>query len=111
MKIAFTSKGKDWNSEVEPRFGRADYILVYDTETESRECIDNTSIRDVEHGAGPKTAKLILDLKPNVLVTGIGPGGNASRVLDKANVEILTGYGDKPILDTCMNLIKELSDK
>lgn len=111
MKIAFTSKGKDWDSEVEPRFGRADYILVYDTETEARECIDNTSIRDVEHGAGPKTAKLILDLDPDVLVTGNGPGGNAARVIEKANVEILTGYGDKLILDTCMNLIKELSDK
>ena len=33
MKIAVTSKGKTMDSEVDPRFGRAAYILVVDSET------------------------------------------------------------------------------
>ncbi len=33
MKIAITSKGKDLESEIDPRFGRAAYILVVDTDS------------------------------------------------------------------------------
>ncbi|MDH3567576.1 MAG: dinitrogenase iron-molybdenum cofactor biosynthesis protein, partial [Desulfobacteraceae bacterium] len=33
MKIAVTSRGKDLDSPVDPRFGRAAYILVVDTKT------------------------------------------------------------------------------
>ncbi len=34
MKIAFTTKGKDWDSLMDPRFGRTEYFLIYDDETE-----------------------------------------------------------------------------
>ena len=37
MKIAVTSKGVDLDSEVDPRFGRAAYVLVVDSETLSFE--------------------------------------------------------------------------
>ena len=30
MKIAFTTKGITWDSMMDPRFGRTEYILVYD---------------------------------------------------------------------------------
>ena len=30
MKIAFTSKGVEWDSRMDPRFGRAEFILVFD---------------------------------------------------------------------------------
>ena len=29
MNIAFTAKGKEWDSNIDPRFGRAEYILIY----------------------------------------------------------------------------------
>ena len=32
MKIAFTAKGTDWDAEIDPRFGRTQYIIIYDDE-------------------------------------------------------------------------------
>jgi len=32
MKIAFTTKGTHWQSMIDPRFGRTDYIGLYDEE-------------------------------------------------------------------------------
>lgn len=32
MKIAFTSKGTQWESEMDPRFGRASFFILYDEE-------------------------------------------------------------------------------
>ena len=34
MKIAFTTKGTDWDSEMDPRFGRTEYFVIYDEEKE-----------------------------------------------------------------------------
>ncbi|NTW77920.1 MAG: dinitrogenase iron-molybdenum cofactor biosynthesis protein, partial [Syntrophaceae bacterium] len=33
MKVAVTAKGVMLDSEIDPRFGRAPYILIIDTET------------------------------------------------------------------------------
>ena len=41
MKIAVTSKGTDLDSEVDPRFGRAAFILFVDSETFNFEVMDN----------------------------------------------------------------------
>ena len=41
MKIAITAKGADLDSEVDPRFGRAAYILIVDSETLDFEALDN----------------------------------------------------------------------
>ncbi|MCD8480257.1 MAG: hypothetical protein LRZ88_08550 [Candidatus Cloacimonetes bacterium] len=30
MKIVFTASGEGWDARIDPRFGRTDYILVYD---------------------------------------------------------------------------------
>ncbi len=44
MKIAVTSKEKTLDSEVDPRFGRAAYILVVDSENLSFEVLDNKRV-------------------------------------------------------------------
>ncbi|HKK67729.1 MAG TPA: NifB/NifX family molybdenum-iron cluster-binding protein, partial [Bacteroidales bacterium] len=66
MKIAFTSKGSTWKSIIDPRFGRTDYIILYDEEADQTNTIDNRSIRQEAHGAGPKTAQLLLENKPDI---------------------------------------------
>jgi len=97
MKIAITSKGTDWDSPVDPRFGRTEYILVYDTDTEELTGYDNRDIEDEAHGAGPKTAQILFDMKVNVLLTGNGPGGNAASVLEKAGIEVYAGAGEMTV--------------
>ncbi len=97
MKIAFTATGDGWDAKIDPRFGRTDFILVYDQEADALTSVDNRNIKQVEHGAGPKTAQLIYELKPEVLITGNGPGGNAANVLGKMNVKIFVGAGGMSI--------------
>jgi len=91
MRIAFTSKGQDWDAQMDPRFGRTDYIFLYDDESEETITENNTEIQNAAHGAGPQTARKLFDLSPDVLVTGNGPGGNAAEVLKKAELKIFTG--------------------
>lgn len=91
MKIAFTSKGTDMNSEIDPRFGRAEYILFVDRDTGAVSFIDNRDSGSVEHGAGTKTSSRFIEHKPDILITGNGPGGNASMVLGQTGIRIFTG--------------------
>lgn len=91
MKIAFTSKGQDWEAQIDPRFGRTEFIVVYDEDKDELTSFDNRAIEGVAHGAGPQTAQKLFDLKPDVLITGNGPGGNAGRVLQQANLKIYAG--------------------
>lgn len=97
MKIAFTSKGQELSSQMDPRFGRSEYLLVFDTKDESLMAYDNRAISNEAHGAGPKTAQKIFDFGANILVTGNGPGGNALSVLEKASIEIYVGAGEMTV--------------
>jgi len=68
MKIAFTSNGKDLDSIIDARFGRCEYILIYDDLSEEIEIIENNDSAADAHGAGPKTAHKLynsnIDLVP-----------------------------------------------
>lgn len=87
MKIAVTSKGKDLESEVDPRFGRAAYILLVDTFSLSVDVIDNTENADALKGAGIQTATLVSDTDARVLLTGFC-GPNAFRALTAAGIKV-----------------------
>ena len=93
MRIAFTSKGTDWNSMMDSRFGRTEYLLLFDEETGELTHFDNRDIENESHGAGPKTAQKLFEFQADVLITGNGPGGNAARVFDDAEIRIYTGAG------------------
>jgi len=97
MKIAFTTKGTEWDSMMDPRFGRAEYLLIYDEDEDKFTHYDNRAIANEAHGAGPQTAQKLFELGPNVLITGNGPGGNAATVLEKAGMKIFIGAGEMTI--------------
>jgi len=42
MKIAITSIGAKLEDKVDPRFGRCHYFILFDTETNKFEAIENT---------------------------------------------------------------------
>jgi len=94
MKIAFTTKGKTWDSSMDPRFGRTEWFLIYDEAKDELTAVDNRDAANDAHGAGPKTAQKLFEFNPDVLITGNGPGGNASAVLEKTKIKIVTGAGD-----------------
>ena len=97
MKIAFTSKGTDWDSMMDPRFGRTEFLLVYDEEKNELAHFDNRAIDGVAHGAGPRTSQKLFELGAKVLITGNGPGGNAASVLEKAGVKVFAGAEDMTV--------------
>ncbi len=97
MKIAFTTTGTTWDAKIDPRFGRTEYLVFYNEETEELSSIDNREIIKVEHGAGPKTAQKIFEAAPQVLITGNGPGGNAAGILKQMQLKIYIGAGGMTI--------------
>ena len=99
MKIAFTAKGTEWDSQMDARFGRAEFLVVYDEETKELSNYDNREIANVAHGAGPQTAQKIFELKADVLITGNGPGGNAATALNQSAMKIYIGAGNMTLKD------------
>jgi len=91
MKIAFTSKGTTWDSNMDERFGRTEFILLYDEETNELNHYDNRHIANEAHGAGPKTAQKLCEHSPDILITGNGPGNNAQEIINMAKINIYIG--------------------
>ena len=87
MKIAVTSKGVDLDSEVDPRFGRAVYILVVDSETLSFEVLNNKENVNAFKGAGIQAAKMVSETGADVLLTGYC-GPNAFKAMKAAKVGV-----------------------
>lgn len=87
MKIAVTSKGVDLDSEVDPRFGRAAYILVVDSETLSFEVLDNKENVNAFKGAGIQAARMVSEVGADVLLTGYC-GPNAFKAMKAAKVGV-----------------------
>jgi predicted Fe-Mo cluster-binding NifX family protein len=88
MKIAVSASGPDLSSQVDPRFGRAPYFLVVDTETMEFQVVDNQEISSFSHGAGPQAVQMIVDYHPKALITG-NCGPNAFRALQAAGIEVI----------------------
>ena len=52
MKIAITATGKEIDSQMDPRFGRAQYILIVDEDGAVLEAIDNSQNLNADEGSG-----------------------------------------------------------
>ena len=87
MKIAVTSTGQHLDSPIDPRFGRAAYILIVDSDTSQYEVIDNAENVNAFKGAGIQAATMISDKGADVLLTGFC-GPNAFKTLEAAKVKV-----------------------
>ena len=94
MIIAISSAGKNLDSNLDPRFGRAAYFIIVDTETMDYKAVENTQNLNLPQGAGIQAGKTIADQNVDALITGhCGP--KAFKGLHSAGVKILTGAGGK----------------
>jgi predicted Fe-Mo cluster-binding NifX family protein len=89
MKIAVTSTGKTLDSQVDPRFGRAAYFIVVDTETMEFNAFENQNVA-AGGGAGIGSAKTVIDVGAEAVLTG-NCGPNAQRTLSAAGVKLYIG--------------------
>ena len=94
MKIVFTAKGDSWDSPMDARFGRANMFVVYDESDDTLKAINNSETDDMGHGAGLQTSKKVLDLNPDVIITGNGAGEKALAILKSSSVKMYIGAGD-----------------
>ena len=87
MKIIVTSQGNEMSSEIDLRFGRAKWLIVFDTETESFQAHDNELNLNAAQGAGIQTGLKISNLCADVVITGnVGP--KAFKTLTAAKVKV-----------------------
>jgi predicted Fe-Mo cluster-binding NifX family protein len=87
LKIAVTSQGKELDSQVDPRFGRAVYILVVDSENYEFQVLDNNENINAMKGAGIQAASNVVNIGAKVLLTGhCGP--NAFKALKAGKVAV-----------------------
>ena len=87
MKIAVTSQGTDLDARVDPRFGRAAYILVVDSDSNDFQVIDNNENINALKGAGIQAASNVVNSGAKVLLTGFC-GPNAFRALQAGKVAV-----------------------
>ena len=88
MKIAITSLGKDLGSQIDPRFGRAAYILIVDLDGHQVEVLDNSENLNAFKGAGIQAAAMLSKSGAEVLLTGYC-GPNAFKTLQAAGVKVV----------------------
>jgi len=93
MRIAISANGSTLDAEVDPRFGRCQYFIVADTETEEFEALDNSSAT-AAGGAGISAAQMIAGKDVEAVLTG-NCGPNAYQVLSSAGIKVITGVSGK----------------
>jgi predicted Fe-Mo cluster-binding NifX family protein len=87
MRLAVTAAGPDLSSALDPRFGRARYLLFVDTPFRTFEVVENSAGRDAAQGAGIQAAQTVIDHKAQVLLTG-NCGPKAFRALQAAGIRV-----------------------
>jgi predicted Fe-Mo cluster-binding NifX family protein len=88
MKVAISSTGDHLDAPLDPRFGRAAYLLLVDSETGAWEAIANSAASQ-SGGAGVQAATTVVDCGAQVAISGsFGP--KAARVLQAGNVQTHT---------------------
>lgn len=90
MKLIITAQGPEPTDQVDPRFGRAQWFIVYDEETGGFAALDNEAQVSASQGAGVQAAQIVAASGAVVLLSGhCGP--KAFDVLTAAKVQIYSG--------------------
>jgi len=92
MKIAITASSGSMDSQLEQRFGRADFFIIADLESGEYEVINNKAAAETG-GAGIQAGQTIINSGVVALITGnVGP--NSMRVLKSGNIKMFRGQKD-----------------
>lgn len=89
MKIAVSATGTDLQAQVDQRFGRCQYFIIYDSETRDFTTMANEA-QFATGGAGIQSGQNVQKSGAEVVLTGnVGP--NAMKTLQAAKVKVFTG--------------------
>ena len=90
MKIAITATEETLDAEMDPRFGRAKFFAIYETDDGSVEFVDNEQSLNSPSGAGIQAGSNVVKSGAKVLITG-NCGPKAFQVLNGADIKIVIG--------------------
>ncbi len=90
MKVAITAENTTLGCQMDPRFGRAAYFLIVDTDSGECQAHDNRVCAQSASGAGIQAGKTVVDLGVTALLTG-NMGPKALGVLQAGGVEVFAG--------------------
>jgi len=86
VKLIISAQNPSLEAQVDRRFGRCMWLVLFDTETNQWEAFQNPGASQ-SGGAGVAAAQFIVDQKAEVVVSGdFGP--NASRAFQAAKIEM-----------------------
>lgn len=87
LKIAISAKGPGLEANLDSRFGRAKWIVIYDTESKEFESVDNAENYNAPQGAGIKTAAMVVDKGCSAVISGhLGP--KAFDVIKRSDIKV-----------------------
>ncbi|MDQ1281303.1 MAG: hypothetical protein QG670_2568 [Thermoproteota archaeon] len=92
MKICVSAVANSLDAQVDPRFGRCQYLVIVDYESMEFETISNLAASAM-HGAGIQSAQTVVNKGVIVVITGsVGP--NAFQALSSAGIKVVnSGFG------------------
>lgn len=103
MLIAITAESPDTDSMVAEKFGRAPFIIIYDTVKNTSEYLHNPFV-NLYGGAGIQTSQFIIENNVEAVITkDIGP--NPLRFLKSADIKVYLCAGGK-IIDVIKDFIQ-----
>lgn len=89
MKIALTSTGENLNDNMDLRFGRAEYFIIYNLDNDEFSAVENKGYT-ASGGAGIASAQQLIDEAVDVVISGnFGP--NAYELLNSSGIKMYKG--------------------
>jgi len=93
MILMISAQGNELESQVNPRFGRTPWFIMYDTQNQAWEAFENQSVFQ-RGGAGISSAQFLIDQGVQVAISGaFGP--NAFQALSAGNIKMVTFNNDQ----------------
>ena len=89
MRLAITTRGSNLDAPVDPRFGRAQAFVLYDTETDEWSVLDNIQNLKAAQGAGIQAASAVAKAGAKAVLTG-NCGPRAFSTLSAAGIAVHT---------------------
>jgi predicted Fe-Mo cluster-binding NifX family protein len=87
MKVAISAQRNDMDSLVDPRFGRARWFIIADSETGAWQAHDNAANVSAGGGAGVQAGSTVASQGAEAVITGnVGP--NAHKALVAGGIAI-----------------------
>jgi len=69
MRIIITANSNTIEGPFNPRFGRANYFMLYDSDSQEWSALQNPAA-DASGGAGPQAVQFIAGKNPDVVISG-----------------------------------------